>query len=98
MKLFKFAENRFQKFNDLAGLVFIHGGDPLLRLRYDNAMNAKSDSAKDVTGDFEKFKDFARQILSVPHSEIKAQLDAEKAAKRTPKSSSHVSAAPAKRS
>jgi hypothetical protein len=54
-------------------------------------MNVKSESAKDVTGDFEKFKDFARQILSVPHSEIKAQLDAEKAAKRTPKSSSRVS-------
>jgi len=54
-------------------------------LRYDNAMNVKSESAKDVTGDFEKFKDFARQVLSVPHSEIKAQLDAEKAAKRTPK-------------
>jgi hypothetical protein len=48
-------------------------------------MNVKSESAKNVTGDFEKFKDFARQVLSVPHSEIKAQLDAEKAAKRTPK-------------
>jgi hypothetical protein len=48
-------------------------------------MNVKSESAKNVTGDFKKFKDFARQVLSVPHSEIKAQLDAEKAAKRTPK-------------
>ena len=46
-------------------------------------MKTKPQSADDVTGDFEKFKDFARQILSVPHSEIKAQLDAEKAAKRT---------------
>ncbi len=54
-------------------------------------MNVKSESAKDVTGDFEKFKDFARQVLSVPHSEIKAQLDAEKAAERTPKSASRVS-------
>jgi len=54
-------------------------------------MNVKSESAKDVTGDFDKFKDFARQILSVPHSEIKAQLDAERAAKRTPKSASRVS-------
>jgi hypothetical protein len=54
-------------------------------------MNVKSESAKEVTGDFEKFKDFARQVLSVPHSEIKAQLDAEKAAKRTPKSASRVS-------
>jgi hypothetical protein len=58
---------------------------PYSGLRYDNCMNVKSESAKDVTGDFDKFKDFARQVLSVPHSEIKAQLDAEKAAKRTPK-------------
>jgi hypothetical protein len=42
-------------------------------------------------GDFGKFTNFARQILSVPHSEIKAQMDAEKAAKRTPKASSRVS-------
>ena len=31
------------------------------------------------------FTDFVRRITSVPHSEIKAKLDAEKAAKRTPK-------------
>ena len=61
-------------------------------------MNMKSDSAKDVTGDFETFKDFARNILSVPHSEIKAQIDVEKAAKRTPKSASRVSVFSAKRS
>jgi hypothetical protein len=44
-----------------------------------------------IKGDFETFKAFTRQILSVPHSEIKAQLDAEKAAKRTAKSASRVS-------
>jgi len=66
-------------------------------LRYDNAMNVKSESAKDVTGDFEKFKDFARQVLSVPHSEIKAHIDAEKAAKRTSKTpASRVSVSRAK--
>jgi hypothetical protein len=48
-------------------------------------------SARNVTGDFDKFSNFARQILSVPHSEIKAQIDAEKAAKRAPKSASRVS-------
>ncbi len=48
-------------------------------------------SAKNVTGDFDKFSNFARRILSVPHSEIKAQIDAEKAAKRTPKSASRAS-------
>jgi hypothetical protein len=46
---------------------------------------------KDVTGDFDTFKTFARQILSVPHSEIKATLDAEKRKKRTPKSASRAS-------
>jgi hypothetical protein len=66
-------------------------------LHYDIPMNVKSESAKDVTGDFETFKDFARQIFSVPHSEIKAQLDAEKEAKRRPKSASPASAVPAKR-
>jgi hypothetical protein len=48
-------------------------------------------SAKNVLGDFDQFTSFARQILSVPHSEIKAQLDAEKTAKRTLKSASRVS-------
>ncbi|MGB0065199.1 MAG: hypothetical protein WBP85_12200 [Terracidiphilus sp.] len=61
-------------------------------------MKVKSESAKDVTGDFEQYKDFMRKLLSVPHSEIKARLDAEKEAKRTPKSSSRVSAVQAKRS
>jgi hypothetical protein len=36
----------------------------------------------------DRFKDFTRRILSVPHSEIKAQLDAEKNTKRVTKTSS----------
>jgi hypothetical protein len=55
-------------------------------------------SAKNVTGDFDQYKDFMRGLLSVPHSIIKARLDAEKAVKRTPKSASRVSGVPAKRS
>jgi len=51
-------------------------------------------SARNVTGDFDKFSNFARQILSVPHSEIKAQMDAEKAAKRASKTSSRVPVEP----
>jgi hypothetical protein len=39
-------------------------------------------SAKNVTGDFGKFTDFMRRLVAVPHSEIKAKLDAEKQAKR----------------
>ncbi len=43
------------------------------------------------------FTDFVRHIVSVPHSEIKAKLDAEKAAKQTSKVFvSRVSAVPSK--
>jgi hypothetical protein len=35
-------------------------------------------SAKNVTGDFGHFTEFAKRLFAVPHSEIKAQLDAEK--------------------
>jgi hypothetical protein len=44
-------------------------------------------SAKNVAGDFDKFTDFARRLFAIPHSEIKAKLDAEKEAKRTSKTS-----------
>jgi hypothetical protein len=44
-------------------------------------------SSKNVTGDFDAFSDFARRIVSVPHSEIKAKLEAEREAKRTSKAS-----------
>lgn len=55
-------------------------------------------SAKIDTGIFDPtFIEFTRQIISVPHSEIKAQLDAEREAKRTSKSASRASAVPAKR-
>jgi len=55
-------------------------------------------SAKIETGTFDPtFIEFTRQILSVPHSEIKAKLDAEREAKRTSKSASRASGVPAKR-
>jgi hypothetical protein len=38
--------------------------------------------AKNVEGDFGKFTTFMRRLVSVPHSEIKAKLDAEKQAKQ----------------
>ncbi len=51
-------------------------------------------SAKNVTGDFGKFTDFMRRLVAVPHSEIKAKLDAEKLAKKHQrKPSSRVSRA-----
>jgi hypothetical protein len=34
-------------------------------------------------GEFDKFTNLLDRLLSVPHSEIKAKLDAEKATKRT---------------
>jgi hypothetical protein len=51
-------------------------------------MNRPESSAKNDTGNFDKFTDFMRRLVAVPHSEIKARLDAEKEAKRTSKASS----------
>jgi hypothetical protein len=45
--------------------------------------NGPTTPAKDVVGTKAALDKFTRQILAVPHSEIKAQLDAEKAAGRT---------------
>jgi hypothetical protein len=38
-------------------------------------------SAKNTEGDFGQFKNFMQRLVAVPHSEIKAKLDAEKRAK-----------------
>jgi hypothetical protein len=54
--------------------------------------NQPSPSAKNVTGDSATFVNFMRRIVSVPHSEIKAKLDAEKKAKQSSKPSSRVPA------
>ena len=39
-----------------------------------------------MSKEFERFSDLTKRILGVPHSEIKAKLDAEKAAKKRKKS------------
>jgi hypothetical protein len=54
-------------------------------------------SSKNVTGDFDTFTDFAKRLFAVPHSHIKAKLEAEKAVKRKPKvRASRVPVSPAK--
>jgi hypothetical protein len=40
--------------------------------------------AKEIVGNSANMEHFTRRILAVPHSAIKAALDAEKAAKQTP--------------
>jgi hypothetical protein len=45
-------------------------------------------SAKNDQGEFARFDEFATKLLSVPHSKIKGQLDAEKQRKRTTKGAS----------
>ncbi len=55
-----------------------------------------TDSAKNVRGDSDTFIKFARRLMQVPHSAIKAELDAEKKMKRTPISSFRVRRAPSK--
>jgi hypothetical protein len=42
------------------------------------------DSAKDVRGDSDTFVNFMRKLIAVPHAEIKAEMEAEKAVKRRP--------------
>ena len=55
--------------------------------------NQPNSSAFNVTGDSATFENFMRRHVSVPHTEIKEKLEAEKEAKRTPKrSASRVSA------
>ena len=41
---------------------------------------------KKKTNDYDRFENLTRQLMGVPHSEIKAKLDAEKAAKKRKKS------------
>ena len=53
-------------------------------------------SAKNETGDFDTFKDFATRIMAVPRSAIQPTLDAEKA-KRTARAASRASGASPKR-
>ena len=53
-------------------------------------------SGQNEPGNFDRFTEFARRLVAVPHAEIKARLDAEKEAKRTSKSASRVSGVPAK--
>jgi len=45
--------------------------------------NHPKPSAKNEQGEFGKFTNLLDRLLSVPHAKIKAELDAEKAAKRT---------------
>jgi hypothetical protein len=58
--------------------------------------NQPSIPAKEIQGDSGLFTNFMRKLMQVPHSEIKAELEAEKAAKR-PKASSRVSGVSPKR-
>jgi hypothetical protein len=49
--------------------------------------------AKNEQSDFGQFTDFMRRLVAVPHSEIKAKLDAEKQAKQRRKKLSSSSRA-----
>jgi hypothetical protein len=47
-------------------------------------------SGKNATGEYATFETALKKVLSVPHSELKSKLDAEKR-KRTKSSASHAS-------
>jgi hypothetical protein len=55
--------------------------------------NRPTTPAKEITGNSDNFTNFMRRLVSVPHAEIKAKLEAEKEAKRTSKSASLASRA-----
>ncbi len=58
-------------------------------------MSRPSNPAKSNTGEFDRFKQFMQRLMAVPHSDIKAKLDAEKKTKdrkRLPKTSASVRA------
>jgi hypothetical protein len=55
-------------------------------------------NAKNPSEEFDRFTDFMRRLVAVPHSEIKSALDAEKAEKRASKASSRVPAEPSSHS
>jgi hypothetical protein len=50
-------------------------------------------SAKNETGEYDRFTDFLRRLVAVPHSEIKTQLDKEKKKKQKAKLASASRAA-----
>jgi hypothetical protein len=44
------------------------------------------ENSKNMSKEYKSFESMTRELLKVPHSEIKAKLDAEKAAKKRNKS------------
>jgi hypothetical protein len=46
---------------------------------------------KNAPGEFDRFKNFMTRLIAVPHSEIKAKLDAEKKAKQKSKKKTSAS-------
>ena len=61
--------------------------------------NGPTTPAKDVVGTTAALNEFTRRILAVPHSRIRAAIEAEKAGKRTPpkRSASRASVSSPKR-
>lgn len=54
-------------------------------------------NAKTLSGDFDKFTDFMRKLVQVPHSEIKARIEYGREVKRASKTASHASGVSSKR-
>jgi len=67
----------------------------LADMKTESKASRRNPSAKNEPVDFAQFTDFMRRVVAVPHSKIKATLDAEKQAKRAAKavSASHGSVA-----
>ena len=51
---------------------------PRDRLRQMDTRVVRPDPAKETEGDFSQFTNFMRRLVAVPHSEIKARMEAAK--------------------
>ena len=49
-----------------------------MQLKIEPKASNPNQTAKNETGDFAQFTDFMRRLVAVPHSQIKARLEAEK--------------------
>jgi hypothetical protein len=52
-----------------------------LGMKAEPKASVPAQTAKNETGDFAQFTDFMRRLVAVPHSQIKASIEAEKKAK-----------------
>jgi hypothetical protein len=51
-------------------------------MEHERTPNGPTPSVKNETGEYERFTEFMKRLVAVPHDRIKARLDAEREAKK----------------